>query len=62
MRKDKPNRYLNTPLYMDVWKQIKTEGNYALYSWTVKAEVATVFLPTQLKKRLAVYPESMYGT
>jgi len=62
MRKDKPDRYLNTPLYMDVWKQIKTEGNYALYSWTVKAEVATVFLPTQLKKRLAVYPETMYGT
>jgi len=62
LRKDKPDRYLNTPLYMDVWKQIKTEGNYALYSWTVKAEVATVFLPTQLKKRLGVYPETMYGT
>merc|ERR1711953_1583240 len=47
---------------MDVWKQIKTEGNYALYSWTVKADVATVFLPTQLKQRLGDYPETASGT
>ena len=61
-RKDKPDRYLNTPLYMEAWKQIKAEGNYALYSWTVKADVATVFLPNQLKKRLGDYPETASGT
>merc|ERR1719410_2599370 len=26
MRKDKPTKYLNTPVFMGVWKQIKTEG------------------------------------
>jgi len=62
MRKDKPDRYLNTPLYLEVWKQIKAEGKYAYYSWTVKAEVATVFLPWQLKRRLGVYPETATGT
>jgi len=61
-RKDKPDRYLNTPLFMEAWKQIKAEGNYALYSWTVKADVATVFLPNQLKQRLGDYPETESGT
>ena len=61
-RKDKPDRYLNTPLYMEAWKQIKVEGNYALYSWTVEADVATVFLPNQLNKCLGQYPETASGT
>jgi len=62
MRKDKPDRYLNTPLYMDAWRQIKAEGRYALFSWTVKVDPATVFLPVQLKNRLADYPETPTGT
>jgi len=60
-RKDKPDRYLNTPLFMDVWKQIKADNTYSLYSWTIKADAATVFLPAALKKRLSVYPESETG-
>ena len=60
-RKDKPDRYLNTPLFMDMWKQIKADNTYSLYSWTIKADAATVFLPAALKKRLSVYPESPTG-
>jgi len=60
-RKDKPDRYLNTPLFMDMWRQIKAENKYAVYSWTVKADAATVFVPAQLKKRLSVYPDSTTG-
>merc|ERR1712026_203656 len=60
-RKDKPDRYLNTPLFLDMWKQIKTDNTYSLYSWTVKADAATVFLPVALKKRLSAYPESTTG-
>merc|ERR1712079_39293 len=55
-RKDKPDRYLNTPLFMDMWKQIKADNTYSLYSWTIKADAATVFMPAALKKRLSVYP------
>merc|ERR1711936_1220557 len=29
-RKDKPDRYLNTPLFMDMWKQIKDDNKYSL--------------------------------
>merc|ERR1712218_449386 len=60
-RKDKPDRYLNTPLFMDMWKQIKADNTYSLYSWTIKADAATVFMPAALKKRLSVYPESETG-
>merc|ERR1712179_585403 len=51
-RKDKPAKYLNTPLFMGAWKQIKTE----------KADVVTVFLPGLLKDRLAQFPETPTGT
>merc|ERR1719325_282429 len=60
-RKDKPDRYLNTPLFMDMWKQIKANNTYSLYSWTIKADAATVFMPAALKKRLSVYPETETG-
>lgn len=62
MRKDKPTQYLNTPVFMGVWKQIKAEGTYASFSWTVKADVPTVFLPGLLKDRLAQFPETPTGT
>jgi len=61
-RKDKPAKYLNTPLFMGAWKQIKTENAYASFSWTVKADVVTVFLPGLLKDRLAQFPETPTGT
>jgi len=62
MRKDKPTKYLNTPLFMGAWKQIKAEGVYSSFSWTVKADVPTVFLPGLLKTRLAQFPETPTGT
>jgi hypothetical protein len=61
-RKDKPTKFLNTPLFMGAWKQIKAEGAYASFSWTVKADVPTVFLPGLLKDRLAQFPETPTGT
>merc|ERR1712241_1184362 len=62
MRKDKPTKYLNTPVFMGAWKQIKAEGAYASFSWTIKADVPTVFLPGLLKGRLAQFPETPTGT
>jgi len=62
MRKDKPDRYLNTPLFMGAWKQIKAESSYLSFAWTVKADPATVFLPSLVKSRLNEYPETPTGT
>jgi len=61
-RKDKPKKYLNTPLYMGAWTQIKNEGAYAQFSWTIKADIPTVFLPNLLKARLSDFPETPTGT
>ena len=41
-RKDKLDRFLNTPLFMDMGKQIGTDNLDSLYSRTIKADVATV--------------------
>jgi len=60
-RQDKPDHYLNTPLFMDMWKQIKADNKYSLYAWTIKADASTVFVPAALKKRLSVYPETSTG-
>jgi len=60
-RKDKPNFYLNTPLFLEMWKVIKAENTYSLYAWTVKADASTVFMPGALKKRLSSYPETATG-
>jgi len=62
MRKDKPTKYLNTPVFMGAWRQIKAEGVYSSFSWTVKADIPTVFLPSLLKTRLAQFPETPTGT
>jgi len=60
-RKDKPDFYLNTPLFLEMWKKIKTDNRYSLFAWTVKADPSTVFMPAALKKRLSVYPETPTG-
>merc|ERR1712048_1157150 len=36
MRKDKPTQYLNTPVFMGVWKQIKAEGYFGNLEVTSK--------------------------
>jgi len=61
-RTDKPTKYLNTPLFMGVWKQIKVENVYPQFSWTIKADIPTVFLPGLLKARLSQFPETPTGT
>merc|ERR1711983_624848 len=45
----------------DFTKYTKNDNTYSLYSWTIKADAATVFVPSALKKRLSAYPESPTG-
>merc|ERR1712203_1282841 len=35
-RKDKPDHYINTPLFYEAWKLLKADGRWAAMSWTVK--------------------------
>merc|ERR1712204_131997 len=35
-RKDKPDHYINTPLFYEAWKSLKADGRWAAMSWVVK--------------------------
>jgi len=48
-RMDKPEKYVNTPLFYQVWKALRDHGNYQHHDWTVKADPQTVFLPQRLR-------------
>ena len=62
MRKDKPTKYLNTPLFLGIWKQSKAENAHTSFSWTVKADFPTAFFFGLLQDRLAQCPETLTGT
>jgi len=62
MRKDKPTRYLNTPFFMGIRKQIKAADAYTSFAWTLKADFPTAFLFGHLQDRLAQFPEILTGT
>jgi len=52
-RKDKPNKYINTPLFYEAWKLLKADGRWAAMSWVVKVDAPTVFMPDNLRNLLA---------
>merc|ERR1711956_65423 len=37
-RKDKPDHYINTPLFYEAWKLLKADGRWAAMSWVVKVD------------------------
>ena len=51
-RKDKP-LFVNTPLFMSVWQTMKQTTPHAGFSWIIKVDGPTVFLPDNLRTKLA---------
>jgi len=51
-RKDKPNMYVNTPLFMAVWQEMFQTQRYGSFSWVIKVDAPTVFLPATLRTKL----------
>jgi len=52
-RKDKPDHYLNTPLFIQVWKALAQQNRWSRQSFTVKVDPATIFFPAKLRTYLA---------
>merc|ERR1712079_682100 len=48
-RMDKPEKYVNAPLFYQVWKALRDHGNYQHHDWTIKVDPQTVFLPQRLR-------------
>merc|ERR1711933_111847 len=60
-RKDKPDHYVNTPLFYEAWKLLKADGRWAAMSWTVKVDAPTVFMPDHLRTILATKKDDQTG-
>jgi len=60
MRKDKP-RYINTPIFYQVWKALRDRGTYKGAAWVVKVDPPTVFLPARLRTVVSTKPQLMEG-
>merc|ERR1712115_493942 len=45
--------WVNSPIFIEIWKAIRTEGLWASHDWTVKVGADTVFLPMRLRTRLS---------
>merc|ERR1711870_208718 len=52
-RKDKPDHFLNTPSFIQVWKALAQQKRATRQSFTVKVDPVTVFLPQRLRTYLA---------
>jgi len=49
---------LNSDIFRAVWRQVADDGDYLSYTWTVKVDADTVFLPGRLSNVLSRWGES----
>jgi len=45
--------WVNSPMFIEIWKNIRTEGEWANHDWTVKTDADAVFLPMRLRTKLS---------
>jgi len=60
-RKDKPDHYVNTPLFVEAWRKLKADGRWSAMSWVVKVDAPTVFIPENLRNTLATKMDTSTG-
>jgi hypothetical protein len=40
---------VNTDVFVNVWEQVRDEGKYLMYDWTIKTDADCAFLPDRLR-------------
>merc|ERR1712032_832607 len=53
--------WVNTLLFINIWKSIKYEGAWKDYAWTVKADPSAIFIPIRLQYILVHQPVTEAG-
>merc|ERR1712217_833586 len=53
--------WVNTPVFLNVWKSIKYEGTWKGYPWTVKTDPTAIFIPVRLQYILVHQPVTEAG-
>jgi len=63
VRRPNTQMFVNLELFMNVWRAIKNQGEYAKHEWVVKSDPTTVFIPARLRIILQtqlVTPKGVY--
>jgi len=63
VRRPNTHIFVNTPLFVNVWTHIKNQDTWRSFSWVVKADPFTVFIPSRLRSILSrqlVTPTGVY--
>jgi len=60
-RMDKPDHYVNTPLFVEAWRKLKADGRWSAMSWVVKVDPPTVFMPWNLRAALSSKMDTATG-
>jgi len=53
--------WVNTGMFVQVWKAIAAEKTYQSFDWVVKADPDAVFVPTRLVARIQYLPRTVAG-
>jgi len=61
VRRPNTQIFVNTELFMNVWRSIKTQNTYASFEWQVKADPVTVFIPARLRYLLSTQMVTQKG-
>jgi len=54
--------WINTGMFIQVWKMIGAEKKYAPYDWVVKVDADAVFVADRLRDRIQWIPRTLGGT
>jgi len=63
IRRPNTKNYVNLPVFLNVWRAVKTDTNWKSFPWVVKADPSTVFIPQRLReivRRQAVTESGIY--
>jgi len=58
---DEDGGWVNTGLFVQVWKAIRAQGKYSTHDWVIKVDPDAVFLPTRLARKLSTQPAGSTG-
>jgi len=50
IRRPNTKNYVNLPVFLNVWRAIKTDTNWKSFAWVAKADPSTVFIPQRLRE------------
>jgi len=61
-KRKKTGAWINTGMFIQVWKAIGEAGHFAKWDWVVKVDPDAVFVPERLRNRIQWMPRTVSGS